>query len=449
MRGTVGRVAVALVVAATMFVTGAVFLGATDRPPLAANAPLARDGATIPTVPGGSSTAAPGDIEAAIASLQDRVEEVPADWRAWASLGLAYVQQARVTADPTYYPKAEGVLRRSLAEGPRDNPTALIGLASLAAARHDFARALELGRRAERIAPFDANVYGVIGDAQVELGRYPAAFASFQRMVDTLPSLSSYARVAYARELQGDVPGAIVAMGAASRVAGSPADRAWTATQLGDLEWSRGAVAAAARHYRRAVGEDPTFVPGQAGLARVAWARGDLATAIARYREVTTRYPSAEYVIALGDLLTAAGRADAAARQYELVGVIQRLAAANGVDVDLELALFEADHGDPAAAVRMARATWRTRTSVFAADALGWALYRDDRAHEALRFARHAVSLGTRDARLLFHAGAIELAAGRRAAGERLLREALRINPHFSILGSREARDLLALGGAR
>jgi tetratricopeptide (TPR) repeat protein len=131
------------------------------------------------------------------------------------------------------------------------------------------------------------------------------------------------------------------------------------------------------------------------------------------------------------------------------VGVIQRLAAANGVDVDLELALFEADHGDPAVAVRMARATWRTRTSVFAADALAWALYRDGRAHEALRFARHALSLGTRDARLLFHAGAIELAAGRRVAGERLLREALRSNPHFSILGSREARDLLRLGAAR
>jgi hypothetical protein len=49
----------------------------------------------------------------------------------------------------------------------------------------------------------------------------------------------------------------------------------------------------------------------------------------------------------------------------------------------------------------------------------------------------------------LFHAGAIELAAGRRVAGERLLHEALRINPHFSILGSREARDLLRLGAAR
>ena len=96
----------------------------------------------------------------------------PTDWQAFASLGLAYVQQARVTADPSYYPKAQGVLRRSLGLERDDNFAAMVGMAALAAARHDFAGALRWGEQAKAINPYNGNVYGVIGDAQVELGRY-------------------------------------------------------------------------------------------------------------------------------------------------------------------------------------------------------------------------------------------------------------------------------------
>ena len=49
---------------------------------------------------------------------------VDAPRRVTASLGLAYVQEARITADPSYYPKAEGVLRRSIALDRKDNDVA-------------------------------------------------------------------------------------------------------------------------------------------------------------------------------------------------------------------------------------------------------------------------------------------------------------------------------------
>ena len=64
------------------------------------------------------------------------------------------MQEARVTADPTYYPKAEGVLDRSLERCTRsDNEGALVGMAALAAARHDFAGALRYGERARAVNP--------------------------------------------------------------------------------------------------------------------------------------------------------------------------------------------------------------------------------------------------------------------------------------------------------
>ena len=113
-----------------------------------------------------------GSLEQIIENLQSRLRVLPTDWQAFASLGLAYVQQARVTADPSYYPKAQGVLRRSLGLERDDNFAAMVGMAALAAARHDFAGALRWGEQAKAINPYNGNVYGVIGDAQVELGRY-------------------------------------------------------------------------------------------------------------------------------------------------------------------------------------------------------------------------------------------------------------------------------------
>ena len=159
-------------------------------------------------------------LGATIESLQERLAEAPQDWRSFATLGLAYVQQARITSDPSFYPKAQGVLRTSMRLQPQGNEGALVGLAALSAARHDFSAALRYGLQARRVDPCDGNVYGVIGDAQLELGRYDAAFATFQTMVDTQPSLASYARVSYARELLGDVDGAIRSMEAARDVAG-------------------------------------------------------------------------------------------------------------------------------------------------------------------------------------------------------------------------------------
>src|SRR5207253_8486256 len=89
------------------------------------------------------------------------------------SLGLAYQQRARETGDPTYYTKSDEALHRALALAPSDL-LATSGLGSLALSRHRFRQALVLGRCAHAISPTTARNYGVIGDALVELGRYPA-----------------------------------------------------------------------------------------------------------------------------------------------------------------------------------------------------------------------------------------------------------------------------------
>lgn len=449
--GRIGRIAVVGLLAAALFVVAGVGVFRSLRSPAADPASISGRDVRVRAADLVTSAAGPGGgLDATIAGLQEHLTAVPGDADSYAALGAAYVQQARITADPSYYPKAQGALRRSIDLQPLANEGALVGLAALAAARHDFAAALRLGNRAQRLDPYDANVYGVIGDAELELGRYDDAFATFQTMVDTKPTLSAYARASYARELMGDIRGAIRMMELARGVAGTGADLAWTSFHLGELRFNSGDVDGAEREYRAGTQADPSYVPNLAGLGKVAWADGDLDQAIESFVEVTQRYPTPEYVATLGDLYTARGDRSEARRQYALVRAESDLFGANGVNTDLELALFDADHGRPRAALRAARVEWNRRQSVHVADALAWALHRSGRDEEAATYARRAGSLGSRNASFLYHGGMIRLGLGERDAARSLLSRALEVNPNFSVLHAPIARRTLErLGGPR
>ena len=445
--GRAGRIGIAALAAIALFVGGGIGLWRTvsSSPPATSSGEVRQEQTSPLSL---SPLIATASLSQAIASLQTRLRQIPTDWRSFASLGLAYVQEARITADPSYYPKAQGVLQRSLAMNTTQNDVGDIGMAALAAARHDFAGALSWGTKAQKINPYNDNAYGVIGDAQTELGEYPQAFATIQHMVELKPQLSSYSRVSYQLELRGHVALAISTMRDALGAAGTPEDAAWASNQLGDLYWNRGRVAEAAKQYRAAQAYDASFVPPLAGLANVAWARGDTAGAIRGYEAVVARYPLPQYVIALGDLDAIAGRTADAARQYALVRTEEALFRAAGVNVDLELALFDTDHGALGAGLREARTEWGRRHSILVADALAWALERTGHAREALSYERRAMSLGMRNALFFFHAGMIERSLGRTAAARSDLGTALAIDPHFSILHAAEARAALrAMGG--
>jgi tetratricopeptide (TPR) repeat protein len=384
---------------------------------------------------------AAGDTEAEIAGLQGELRLRPRDVKALETLGLAYLQRVRETGDASYYPKAEGVLDEALAAEPRDL-IATAGLGQLALARHQFRRALSLGLRARAVSPTTAGVYGVIGDADVELGRYPQAFAAFDRMTALKPSVASYARVSYARELIGDTAGAVRAMELASSAAvGSREAYAWTRVQRGLLELSTGHARSAAHEMKVALASFPGYAFALDGLAQAQAARGNLRQARSLEQRAVALVPLPQYVALLGAVEAALGRHAAAARQYALIGVIERLLAANGVRNDLDIALFDADHGrNPAHAVALARKGHAERPSIVGDDVLGWALARDGRCAQALPYSTRALRLGTKDALKIFHRGYVAACLGRRAEARAYYRRALAVNPHFSILWAPVAR---------
>jgi tetratricopeptide (TPR) repeat protein len=384
-----------------------------------------------------------GDTAAYTERLERRVAAKPKDSEALTLLGLAYQQRARETGDPSFYPRSAEALRRVLRlDG--DNGLAVTGLAALAASRHRFAEALVFAERARRLRPRAANVYGVLGDALVELGRYDEAFAAIDRMAALRPSLASYARVAYARELLGDTRGAIAAMRLAVAAAGNAENGAWALLQLGHLYFNSGRLVQAESAYRAAAARFPGHIQADAALARVAAARGQTARAVRLYRGVVEAIPLPEYAVTLGDVLAVAGRHAEAREAYALVGVLGRLLEANGVRTDLESAVFELDHGgDVAGALARAREAFGDRRSIEAEDVLAWALYKNGRCEEARRHSIAALRLGTRDALKLFHRGMIERCLGEQTQGRTFLRRALAVNPHFSLLYAPVAGEAL------
>jgi len=381
--------------------------------------------------------------QARIASLEQAARARPRDAVVLVGLAAALLQSVRETGDISAYNRADRALEGALQRDPA-SASAYIERGILRLARHEFRAALSDGRRARTLAPGLVKPLGVIVDANVELGRYGDAERALQRMVDLKPNLDSYARVAYYRELRGDLDGASVALGLAASAGGeAPENVAYVQSLMGNVELAQGRTDQARRAFDSALAKVPGFASAQAGLAHLDVAAGRLNPAIERLRGVVERLPLQEHVVSLGELELAAGRSREGRRTLELVRAQQQLLGDAKVNTDAELALFEADHGDRRRAVELGRAAWANAPSVRSADALGWALTRSGDARAGLRYGRRALRLGSRDASFLYHTGMSARAAGRRQEAARLLRDALAANPGFSPLHARTARRAL------
>ena len=293
-----------------------------------------------------------------------------------------------------------------------------------------------------QISPTTARNYGVVGDAQLELGRYTQAFAAFDTMTRLKPGVSSYTRIAYARELLGRLDGARNALLLARDAAADEREPlAWTETQLGKLELSRGRLGAAETHLLAALRTFPGYVYALDARAQVELARGHLRLATSLERRAVETIPLPQFVGLYGDLLQATGHERAARIQYSTEDGIRRLLAANGVRTDLETALFDVDHGIRLrASLALALKAQRERPSIDGDDVLAWALARNGRCAEALHFSKLALRLGTRDSAKLFHRAKIEQCLGHDPRP--WARASAALNPHFSLLWTSTLRRL-------
>ena len=388
---------------------------------------------------------AAASTEQRLSLLERAVSHGLTDTLTYTKLGFAYIQRARETGDPTVYQRADRAFAAALKATP-DSPDATLGVASLHAVRHEFTAALTAAQRAHQLVPYSVAPLGVEADALNELGRYPEGFAVIDRMMSMRPGVPAYTRYSYERELVGDRPGAIAALINAVEVGDpAPEQAAYVRVLLGNLYLADNRLAHAHEAYASALAVDPGFPGAEAGEGRLAAARGDYAGAARHFQAAIDRMPLPEYAVALGESYRAAGNEAGAREADSLVSAMDKLFQANGVNTELDIALFELDHGgNYQTALAAALRGYQTRKSIDAQDTVAWGYYRTGNCEEARTWSQRSLHLGTRDGLKLFHRAMIESCLHGAAAARPFYRLALEANPNFSIRWTPVARKALA-----
>ncbi|MEU9377370.1 tetratricopeptide repeat protein [Streptomyces sp. NPDC048255] len=437
-RKTLVAAAVAVVLIAGALLIRPARTGDDARPP----GPSERAASAV----GMGAPAAAVDLTALMADREKWLAQHGDDDASWAVLGSAYLEQARRTADPGWFPKAEKALKRSLEVRPAEkgNFDAMTGMGALANARRDFGTGKKWGELVRAQAPQRWTAYPVLVDAYTGLGDYKGAQKAMERLLELHPGLAGYLRASQVYRDRGWREDAAMSMEHAAGAAKTPAEKAYTLFRLGELSWERGETAEALRQYEGALRTDPAQAQALGGRARALAALGRGGEAVRDYRMALGRTPEPRLALELGELLESMGRGEEARTPYDMLGALVARAGTNGVDDDVVLGLYEADHGDPGAAVRRLSQEWSRHKSVQVADALGWALHKAGEDSAALEYAKKATELGLRSADFAYHRAMIERALGDEAAARRHLQEALRTNPHFSPLRGPLAKQALA-----
>ena len=395
----------------------------------------------------GRELAAVPPVGETIQFFQGRIKANPQDAVSNTLLAEQYIRQARETGDATGYQRAEAALQESIKLLPNHAP-AKATLASVYYAQHDFILALELAQQVYKENPSITDALAIIGDAQLALGNYPQADLAYQELNVQGDTPAVLARLAAFEELKGNPEQALDMMRRAAsdalQAGGTRESLAWYVLRVGDLYYNRGQIKQAGRYYEAALRVFEKYHLALAGLGKVSAAQGNYTQAIRYYQQAIDIVPEPDYLAALGDLYMLTGQPEQARTQYRTVEYIGKLAELNQQIYNRQLANFYSDRDlHLEEALHLALAELEYRQDIYGYDAAAWAHYKNGNFAQAQTMMEQAMSLGTRDARLYYHAGMIALALSDEEQAREYLREALSINPHFSILYAEEARRTL------
>jgi tetratricopeptide (TPR) repeat protein len=357
---------------------------------------------------------APSPAQAKIEQARARIAKDTGRCQGHNELALALSRRARETSDPAFYVQAEQALEKCLAIAP-DDADALKIRAWVFLGQHRFAEARDLAIALNKRIPDDIMVYGLLTDAQAELGNYKEAEASCQWMLDLRPgNVPALTRAAYLRELFGDLDGALELMTSAYQQtpAGEVEERAWVLTQIGHLHLAARRLPEAETILKQALDQFPGYHYALGGLAGVRTAQGRHPEALDLLRRRYEAAPHPENLYELAEGLVRAGRraeARAAHADFER----QARAEMDGADnANRELVYYYADRAArPAEALELARRELARRRDVQTVGAYAWALHANGRAAEAQREMEAAIAVGTRDPELRRRAEVIARAA--------------------------------------
>jgi len=390
-------------------------------------------------------------VTATIRSLEEKVRQHPDDFIAYNKLAGYYLQRQRDTGSLEYLNLAERAARASLVVvPPEQNYGGLAALAQAEYALHNFTAARDHALQLTALRATWSAGWQMLSDALFELGDYNSALPALDQLQRLAgQTVDTQTRLAHSALLHGRPEEATQYLSKAvvlelAQSPPRPETVAWCRWQLGEMAFASGDYTTAEQHYRDALTTFPDFFRAVASLGRVRAARGDLAGAIMQYERVVHMVPDPTFVAALGDLYALTGQDQAAAAQYALVEAIAQLSMVNGLLYNRQLALFYADHERKVEiAYHLATTEYAVRRDIYAADTVAWTALKAGKLAESQAAMQEALRLGTRDARLFYHAGMIAAAGGDRAQMQTYLTQALTLSPAFDPLQAPLARQAL------
>jgi len=351
-----------------------------------------------------------------------------------ATLAALYLQRARATGNSQDHARAESLATESFSLRADRNDGAVATLAAALLARHAFAEALAVVRRADSLAPGHAPTIALLGEIELELGDYDSARVHFERVRPEAHRATIGARLARWYEVTGGVDRA---RGILRRAIAQLDDRddlpreqvAWFHYRLGELELRAGALDSAESAFRRGLARWPDDYRILGALARLAVARGRWEEAIALGERAVALQLDPGTLGVLSEAHRAVGDTAQATQWAEAMTVS---ALSQPGPIHRAWGLFLLDHGSAREArevLSRAQRELRERQDVYGHDLHAWALYRNGRLQEAQAAMVRALSQGTEDPQLDVHAGVIARAVGDTASARAYLTRALRAAP--------------------
>jgi tetratricopeptide (TPR) repeat protein len=392
------------------------------------------------------------NTKAAIEEMRAKLRANPDDKKTKLNLALAYIQESRITGNHSYYDKASLQLIDEILKKDENNFDAVCAKATVLLSQHHFAEALVEGKRAVLLNPYSAFGYGILTDANVELGNYGEAILAADNMNSIRPDLRSYSRISYLREIFGDNVGARDAMKHAVE-SGIPGleQTEWCRVYYGKLFEETGDLAHAQEQYLTSLNVRPDYAYALAGLGRIEKAKGNFHQAIDWFKKakiVLADYSFSEELAGLYDKTNEKRLAEQELSEaLELLGANSKSESQNihGHYADRELALLYLKKGDSELALKHALLEYNRRpANIDVNQALAWVYYQRKEMKEANKCIDASLKTNSKNPVLLYRAGLIKAGNGNLNAGIALMNEALNINPFLDSQLKREGRQYLA-----
>jgi tetratricopeptide (TPR) repeat protein len=358
------------------------------------------------------------------------------DAKAWLALAEIFINEARVTGEhPYYYPAALEVISRAMdiktiIDDDRFQALSLKGMVEMSL--HQFSKALATGEEAVKLNPYNSGIYGVLVDANVELGNYTKAVEMSDKMISLRPDLRSYSRISYLREIHGEVKGSIEAMDLAVS-SGYPGfeQTAWCRLNLGHLHETYGNLDHAKMNYQIALDERPNYPFAIASLAGIEMKLKNYKDAETMLLNAIAVIPEVSFTEQLAELYALQGRTEEANKTMQEVLVMLKDDADHGHTVDLEYAKVYL-HGmkDNDKALEYAMIEYKVRPeNIDVNKVLAEIWYRKNDIQQAAIHLEKAMKTHSQDPALLGIAGLIRIKQGNAAEGKKLIKQSLQSDP--------------------